>query len=144
MLAALLALALTLTRATAQTTVVSDLNPTPLTLNYPGTPPSSASSSSSSASSTRNLGPISTEQAGESPLTSTRIGFPTMLDWWVVGALNQIEWDWVEPVDGNEVKLNVLLDNLDKKLCPQPVRVNEDETVWAYWSGWGRVSELKG
>lgn len=123
--------------AAAQSTLTSiePLNPTPLTLS---------SSPSSSSTRTRPPGGISTELAGESPLESTRIGFPTMLDWWVVGGLNQIEWEWVEPVDGEEVKLNVVLDNLDEKLCPEPVVVNGDETVWAYWSGWGMISELKG
>lgn len=118
-----LALATALAPASAAT-VTSLLNPTPLT---------------------SGAGAASTQLAGESPLTRTRVNFPTMLDWWVVGAPNQVEWDFVEPdADASDVSLHVVLDNLDKTLCPQPVRVNGDEVVRAHWSGWGNANTLKG
>lgn len=87
-------------------------------------------------------GAASTELAGESPLTSTRINFPTMLDWWVVGALNQAEWTFVHTtLDAEDVSMDLVLDNLDDTLCPAPVTVT---SVRAHWGKWGGTSMLDG
>ncbi|CAK9786114.1 unnamed protein product [Cutaneotrichosporon oleaginosum] len=87
-------------------------------------------------------GAAATELAGESPLTDTRINFPTMLDWWVVGALNQVEWTFVHPSkDAEEVTMDLILDNLDTTLCPEPVKVT---SVRAHWGKWGGTSQLEG
>lgn len=136
---ALLTLKLTLAWAQSSTPTggggfsahVEPLNPTPL---FSASSPSRTSANAQS-----------TQLAGESPLEHTRINFPTMLDWWVVGALNQAEWTFVEPdADAEDVSLSVLLANLDKTLCPEPVLVNAGEEVRAHWTAWGNVNPLKG
>ncbi|BEJ14836.1 hypothetical protein CspHIS471_0406030 [Cutaneotrichosporon sp. HIS471] len=92
--------------------------------------------------STAHPSAASTEIAGESPLTSTRISFPTMLDWWVLDAPNQAEWTFVHPtLDPDKVEIDLILDNLDDTLCPSPVLVAR---VHARWGKWGSPSNLQG
>ncbi|BEI84156.1 hypothetical protein CcaverHIS002_0407600 [Cutaneotrichosporon cavernicola] len=92
--------------------------------------------------STTHPSAASTEIAGESPLTSTRINFPTMLDWWVLDAPNQAEWTFVHPtLDPDKVEMDLILDNLDDTVCPSPVLV---ATVRAHWGKWGGQTNLQG
>jgi hypothetical protein len=65
-----------------------------------------------------------------------------MLDWWVVGALNQAEWTFVHPtLHAEDVGMDLVLDNLDDTLCPAPVKV---ASVRAHWGKWGGTSSLDG
>lgn len=87
-------------------------------------------------------GASASAQAGESPLTETRVNYPTSLDWWVVGAHNQAQWTFVHPdKNAEDVSMDLVLNNLNDTLCPQPVKM---ATVRAVWGKWGATSQFEG